>query len=145
MLTLVEFLGTPYRPLSLDLHLRWVSEVGLIGTESPEIAFLVNCAGFGKFGETSDMDLSEIKDVALLNRTALACVTSARIPPMPRDSHTIEICSASVYLPLKELNVYTSTKAFVRSFCNGLGRKLSGPNGSGGTSSRPLPGTAASR
>ena len=61
-----------------------------------------------------------------LNCSALVDVTCMCIPYMPAGSSIVEICSASAYLPLRSLNVYSATKAFVRSFCNGLRRELDG-------------------
>ncbi len=72
------------------------------------------------------MDLTEIRNVVLLNCIALVYVTLTCISFMPQNLHFIEVCSASTYLPFKKLNVYASTKVFVRSFFNGLRRKLSG-------------------
>ncbi len=39
---------------------------------------------------------------------------------MRGESHIIELDSLSAYVPLYDLNVYASTKAFVRHFCSGL-------------------------
>ncbi len=127
MLALAESIGALCRPLPLDFStFEGVSElISLIYTESSGIVFLVNRVRFGRFGETSDMDLTEIKDMVSFNCTALAYVTLARIPLMPRGSHTIEVSSASIYLLFNELNVYASIKAFMRSFCNGFRKKLS--------------------
>lgn len=93
-------------------------------SEKPDIRYLVNCAGFGRFGSTADTTAEDIRGMVGLNCTALSTITSAAIPHMSEGSHIIEVCSASAYLPLKDLNVYASTKAYVRSFCNGLRREL---------------------
>lgn len=119
-------LRTPCRILSLDLtdmsDLRFLlNEIDRIGRD---VCYLVNCAGYGRFGSTEDTSLEDISGMISLNCTALATITSACIPHMSSGSHIIQVCSASAYLPLMDLNVYASTKAFVRSFSDGLRREL---------------------
>ena len=98
----------------------------LIGSERPEILFIVNSAGFGRFGDSWEIPSDLTRDMISLNCSALVDVTCMCIPYMPTGSSIIEICSASAYLPLRSFNVYSATKAFVRSFCNGLRRELHG-------------------
>ena len=91
-----------------------------IDSEKPEISYLVNCAGFGTFGKVSQQPLEDINGMISLNCTALIDITAICMPYMTEDSAIIEVCSASAYLPLKELAVYASTKSMVHSFCDGL-------------------------
>ncbi len=91
-----------------------------IDSEKPEISYLVNCAGFGSFGKVSEQPLEEINGMISLNCTALIDITSICLPYMAEGSAIIEVCSASAYLPLKELTVYAATKSLVHSFCDGL-------------------------
>lgn len=126
--TLAKSLHTPCRVIPADLSSNdgVDSLMDIIESESPEIVYLVNCAGFGRFGMTSSMERSDIRGMIALNCTALSAITSGCIPFMRPGSHIIQVCSASAYLPLRELNVYSATKAYVRSFCNGLRRELEG-------------------
>lgn len=121
-------LSTPCLAIAADLSTDEGVDrlLDLVESEKPEIGYLVNCAGFGRFGDTAGMAREDIRGMLSLNCTALSVITSACIPHMGRGSHIIEVCSASAYLPLRELNVYSATKAYVRSFCNGLRRELTG-------------------
>ena len=84
----------------------------------------MNCAGFGRFGRTWEISSEDTVSMISVNVTALVEVTRCCIPFMGRGSSIIEVCSASAYLPLPELNVYSATKAFVRSFCDALRTEL---------------------
>ena len=59
-----------------------------------------------------------------LNVSALTEMCRGCIPCMGPGSRIINVCSASAYLPLEGLNVYSATKAYVRAFCCALGREL---------------------
>ena len=95
-----------------------------IDEENPDISYLVNGAGFGKFGMSWELSPQLTRSMIDLNVNALVEITSICIPHMTRGSHIIEICSASSYIPLYDLNVYASSKAFVRHYCNGLRHEL---------------------
>lgn len=125
---LASSLKTPCRIITADLSTDEGVDrlLDMVDTEAPDISFLINCAGFGRFGITSEMDRGDIRGMVSLNCTALSVITAGCIPHMSPGSHIIEVCSASAYLPLKELNVYSATKSYVRSFCNGLRRELMG-------------------
>ena len=58
-------LRTPMRPLALDLtRLESVETLRvLMREEEPEVAVLVNAAGFGKFGTCADLTLQETCDM----------------------------------------------------------------------------------
>jgi hypothetical protein len=115
-------LRTPSRIFSVDLADRGQldSFLDTIRAEKPEIGYLINCAGFGKFGETWALSPEITRSMIDLDVTALVMITSACVPFMPRGSHIIELCSLSAYIAMDDLNVYASSKAFVRHFCNGL-------------------------
>lgn len=121
-------LTTPCRVITADLSTSdgiW-KVVHAVESERPEISFLINCAGFGRFGRTWEISSDDTTSMISVNVTALAEITRACIPLMRKGSSIIEVCSASAYLPLPELNVYSATKAFVRSFCDALRIELRG-------------------
>jgi len=119
-------LKTPCSIFPVDLTDRQQIDgfIDQINTSQPDIRYLVNCAGFGKFGKTWELSPDLTRSMIDLNVNALVSLTSACIPYMKRGSHIIELCSASAYVALYDLNVYASTKAFVRHFCNGLRGEL---------------------
>ncbi len=123
-------LKTPARIFSIDLTDRDQidSFSKQIINESPIIEYLVNCAGFGKFGMTWDIPLEVTRSMIDLNVTSLVTLTNVCVPFMKDGGHIIELCSASAYIALYDLNVYASSKAFVRHYCNGLRAELKSRN-----------------
>lgn len=89
-----------------------------------EIGYLVNCAGAGRFGDTCDLSPQETVMMIDLNVTALTEMCRGCAPLMPRGSCIVNVCSASAYLPLEHLNVYSATKAYVRAFSSALRQEL---------------------
>ena len=77
-------LRTPMRPLALDLtRLESVETLRVLMREAaPEVAVLVNAAGFGKFGTCADLTLQETCDMIDLNCRAAAALTAAVLPYM---------------------------------------------------------------
>ncbi len=125
---LAKSLRTPCRIVPADLtDMKRLSEILEDIKESGCIVqYLVNCAGFGLFGKTTNQSVDSISGMIDLNCTALAILSSGCIPFMQNGSSIIQLCSASAYLPLEYLNVYSSSKAFVRSFCIGLRSEIAG-------------------
>ena len=125
---LAEALETPCRTIPVDLSTREGLDIlhDTIVTNSPRIAYLVNCAGFGKFGLSWEIERSDTDSMIDLNARALVDITSFCIPFMENGSRIIQVCSASAYLALPQLNVYAATKAFVKRYCDGLRAELHG-------------------
>ena len=115
-------LRTPMRPLALDLtRLESVETLRvLMREEAPEVAVLVNAAGFGKFGTCADLTLQETCDMIDLNCRAAAALTAAVLPYMGRGSRVLEICSSAAFQPLPGFNVYAATKAFLLRYSRAL-------------------------
>ncbi|MDO5861303.1 MAG: SDR family NAD(P)-dependent oxidoreductase [Thermoplasmata archaeon] len=121
-------LKTPSRVITTDLsgHEGVDSLLSIVASEKPDIRFLVNCAGLGKFGKTWEVPAEDTRSMVGLNVSALVDITNGCIPLMRKGSSIIEVCSASAYMPLAELNVYSASKAFVRAYCEGLRQELDG-------------------
>lgn len=125
---LAEELDTPVHIIAADLsRYEGVDRVlSMISAERPEISFLINCAGFGRFGDSWEIPSDDTRGMVAVNASALADITNSCIPLMRSGSAVIEVCSASAYLPLEGLNVYAATKAFVHAYCEGLRREIDG-------------------
>lgn len=121
-----DSLKTPTKIIIADLSTK--EGVGKVidelDEESPSIRYLINNAGFGLFGSSWEIPRQKTEEMISLNVTALVSITSACIPHMSSGSKIIEICSESAYVPLKDLAVYSSTKAFVRHYCDALREEL---------------------
>ena len=114
------------RPIPLDLLDRESYKVyrRMLEEEKPEIAVLVNAAGFGLFGTFRDMDLDEQLDIVELNAKALTAMCHMSIPYMSKGSRIYNIASNSSWQPVPYINVYGASKAYVLSFSRALGVEL---------------------
>lgn len=123
---LKDELSTTTRVLPFDLtdSVQLGSLIEAVKSSGAEVKYLVNAAGFGKFGDYSEVSLSDITGMIDLNDKALTLITAALIPQMKRGSHVIEMCSISAYLPLENMSVYAASKAYVLSYCYALRREL---------------------
>lgn len=123
---LKDELSTTTRVLPFDLtdSVQLGSLIEAVKSSGAEVKYLVNAAGFGKFGDYSEVSLSDIAGMIDLNDKALTLITAALIPQMKRGSHVIEMCSISAYLPLENMSVYAASKAYVLSYCYALRREL---------------------
>ena len=114
------------RPLVLDLQQREsLYRYGeLLEQEKPEIAVLVNAAGFGLFGIFEEMDLDRQLDIIDLNSRALTGMCHLSIPYMHSGSRIYNMGSMSSWQPVPYINVYGASKAYVLSFSRALGVEL---------------------
>jgi len=89
---------------------------------------LVNNAGFGLHGEFSELPLRRQLEMVQVNVTALVALTGLFLPGMVarRRGGILNVGSVAGYFPGPRMAVYFSTKAFVRSFSDGLVEELRG-------------------
>ena len=117
---------TPVRCLVADLTEEKGRQtlISQLEQHAPCVQFLVNCAGFGKFGGWDEIPLAAQLSMVDLNAKALVAVTQTTLPFMHRGSHIVQLCSSSAFFPLPYLNVYAATKAFVQHYSFGLYEEL---------------------
>lgn len=113
-------------PIVLDLTKKesFHAYKELLEKENPEIAFLANVAGFGKFGRYDQISLQDCMDMIDLNCKALVAMTQLSLPYMRRGSKILQLDSLSAFQPVPYINVYGSTKSFVLSYSRALNREL---------------------
>ncbi len=92
--------------------------------ENPEIAFLVNAAGFGVFGAFDTLDEATVNDMIDLNIKASVLITHMSVPYMKKGGRIIELGSGSAFTPLPHFNVYASSKAFIVHYTKALNFEL---------------------
>ena len=116
------------RPIVLDLQKRESYGVyqALLEQEKPEIAVLVNAAGFGLFGAFMDMDMNRQLDIIDLNSRALTAMCYMSVPYMAKGSRIYNMGSMSSWQPVPYINVYGASKAYVLNFSRALGVELKG-------------------
>lgn len=114
------------RPVVLDLTKKesFDEYKELLEKENPEVAFLANVAGFGKFGRYDQISLQDCMDMIDLNCKALVAMTQLTLPYMKRGSKILQLDSLSAFQPVPYINVYGSTKSFVLSYSRALNREL---------------------
>lgn len=117
---------TKIRTFGLDLTLTESFEK--IKTElekiKPEVSWLINCSGFGKFGRYDEIELEHSLSMIDLNCKGYVGMTKSVLPYMPNKSRIVNIGSMASWLSVPFANVYASTKAFVLSFSRGLNVEL---------------------
>jgi len=126
LLELGTQLRAPVRPICLDLQRRESLEeyAALLKQHEPEIAVLVNAAGFGLFGAFMDMDLNRQLDIIDLNSRALTGMCYLSVPYMKSGSRIYNMGSMSSWQPVPYINVYGASKAYVLNFSRALGVEL---------------------
>ncbi len=119
---LADMLGEGAEILEADL----ATEAGLATVRAyleenrPSVRYLINAAGYGVFGDFSQVSERDTVGMIDLNVKALVLISHMVIPYMERGSNILEVGSASVFTPLPGFNIYASTKAFVFHYSQAL-------------------------
>ena len=118
--------SVPVRPISLDLCKEESFSVfaEMLQDETPEVALLVNAAGFGKFGIFDKIPPVEDYRMIDLNCKALVAMTRLCMPYMQRGSHILQLDSLSAFQPVPYIATYGATKAFVLSYTRAVNAEL---------------------
>jgi len=118
--------GVSARVLSMDLLQPVFIDklVNLLTYEKPEIQFLVNSSGFGRFELTMETPQTTLMEMIDLNVKVLTSMCLLCIPWMTQGSAIINIGSLSAFQPVPYMNVYAATKAYVLSLSRALNVEL---------------------
>lgn len=121
-----EVLGEKIRPFALDLteSASFAVISHALELELPEVRYLVNNAGYGKFGDYSDVSMVDSMGMIDLNVSAVVRMGLIVLPYMQKGAHLINIASQASFQPLPYLNIYAATKAFVRNYTRALNVEL---------------------
>ena len=117
---------TPVRPIVMDLsELRALDDYkAILESERPEIAILVNAAGFGVFGPFAEQDLQKQLSSATVNSLALTGMCHISLPYMKKGDCIINMGSNSSWQPVPYQTVYGASKSYVLNFSRALCREL---------------------
>lgn len=87
---------------------------------------LINNAGFGAYGEFSDLPLEEDLGMIQVNITALTHLTKLTMPQMIQrgSGRIMNVASTAAFQPGPLMSVYYATKAYVLSFSEGIANEL---------------------
>lgn len=126
LVELQSFTDIEVLPLQYDLTNRnsFTSYEQFLKDNNPDIRLLINCAGFGKFGEFTSISKEVNMNMVDLNCNALQMMTYLSLPYMHEGSKIIQVASMSSVQPVPYINLYAATKAFVFSFSRALNVEL---------------------
>lgn len=91
---------------------------------TPEVALLVNNAGYGKLGDFYGADCDAQTGMVDLNNRALTAMTCLTLPYMKTGGLIIQIASIAAFVPTPRMSVYCATKSYVLSFSKALRAEL---------------------
>ncbi len=89
-----------------------------------KVRMLINCAGYGLFGNVGDLELEEQIGMLQTNCEALTRLTYLCLPYMYKNSRIINLASSAGFMPQAGFAVYAATKSYVLSFSRGLNEEL---------------------
>ena len=113
-------------PLDLTKMTSFDEMENILAKESPEIRYLVNCAGAGRMGNVDQISHKDHGFVLDLNVRALTCMSRICLPYMGTGSYMIQLCSGSAFLPQPVFASYAASKAYVLSFSRALRQEVKG-------------------
>lgn len=119
---LAEELGAGAEVLEADLATEGgIAAVGTwLAEKKPQVRYLINAAGYGVFGDYTQVSEKDTIGMIDLNVKATVLLSHMVIPYMTRNANLLEVGSASAFTPLPGFNVYASTKAFVYHYAQAL-------------------------
>ncbi len=92
--------------------------------EKPSIAILANCAGFGVFEHTENIDTEVKLNMIDLNVKAPVAMIDYSLPYMQKGSKIMNIASCAGFQPIPYINDYAATKSFLLSYSRALNKEL---------------------
>lgn len=119
-------LGDKIVPIPLDLTDRAslpAIQARLEG-EKPDLRFLVNNAGFDKFGPYDAVDVDTSLNMIDLNVSAVVALGLICLPYMGKGAHILNVASQAAFFPLPYMDLYAATKVFVRNYTRALNVEL---------------------
>lgn len=118
--------GNKIRPIKCDLtnDENLSNLFTLIEDEKPNICILINNAGIGKMGNSIEFSDDDIVNEIDLNCKSLCLLCKHAIPFMMKESRILNVSSASSFQPVPYINIYASSKSFVRSYSRSLNVEL---------------------
>ena len=118
-------MSTPTRPFAVDRTKEGISALReALDEHRPDVRWLVNASGFGKFGRYDEIPVEQSTNMVRLNCEALVAVTEYCLPYMSAGAKIAEISSVAAFQPTPYQNVYAATKAFVHSYARALNVEL---------------------
>ena len=113
-------------PLKLDLSnekdlLKYKEQ---LDKEKPNVFILANCAGFGIFDHSENIDTNIKLNMIDLNVKAPVALIDYTLPYMQKDSKIMNVVSCAGFQPIPYINDYAATKSFLLSYSRALNQEL---------------------
>ena len=104
-------------PIELDLTKEedLIKYKNKINKEEVNVVILANCAGFGIFDHSENIDLNVKAPVSMIDYT---------LPFMKKGSKIMNIASCAGFQPIPYINDYAATKSFLLSYSRALNKEL---------------------
>jgi short-subunit dehydrogenase len=118
--------GVSVKTVTLDLADPNAPQSLFAQLQNVAVDILINNAGYGQFGEFSDVPLEESLGQVQVNITALTALTKLFLGPMMerRSGRIMNVASTAGFQPGPLMAVYYATKAYVISFSEALANEL---------------------
>ena len=109
-------------PISLDLsdYESYKLFEEMLVKNDAKVKILVNNAGYGVLGDVYDEGYMRQSGMVDLNCRALTALTTIALKFMEAGDFIVNVCSIASFCPNARMTVYSSTKAYVRSFSRGV-------------------------
>ena len=113
-------------PLKLDLTkeddlLKYKNK---IAKEKPNVIILANCAGFGVFDHSENIDTNTKLNMIDLNVKAPVALIDYTLPYLKENAKIMNIVSCAGFQPIPYINDYAATKSFLLSYSRALNKEL---------------------
>ena len=92
--------------------------------ENPTVIILGNCAGFGIFDHSENIDTNIKLNMIDLNVKAPVALIDYTLPYMENNSMIMNIASCAGFQPIPYINDYAATKSFLLSYSRALNQEL---------------------
>ena len=113
-------------PIELDLTKEddLIKYKNKINKEEVNVVILANCAGFGIFDHSENVDLDIKLNMIDLNVKAPISMIDYTLPFMKKGSKIMNIASCAGFQPIPYINCYAATKSFLLSYSRALNKEL---------------------
>lgn len=117
---------TKILPFEMDLTKEesFVVLRDMLANEKPNVLWLCNCSGFGKFGSVSEICINETANMIDLNCKGYVKMTEFVLPYMKKGARIVNIASLAAFQPTSYMATYGATKAFTLSYSRALRQEL---------------------
>jgi short-subunit dehydrogenase len=120
--------GIQVKVFAADLAQRDAPEnlYGFVRQKGIALDLLINNAGFGQYGELTQVETQRLLDMVQVNCTAVVHLTRLFLPDMiaRRGGDVLIVASTAAFQAVPFISTYAATKAFDLSFAEGLAEEM---------------------